>query len=106
MGSMGTPGGADTWKLSKNQKKHQENAFVRHREYYHKGEENSVLYRLEVVRCYARAMNRQIGEGCFIFSPEADLLMNSKMDHMQPVVGRIVVNTTVLSGRRKNRNTG
>ena len=89
-------------------KKHQENAFVRHREdfHFHKGEEDSVRYRIKVVRCYARAMGRQIGEGCFILSPEADLLMNGKMDHMQPVVGRMVVSTTVYSGRRKSRNTG
>ena len=75
--------------------KHQENAFVRHREDIHKGEEDSVRYRMKVVGCYARAMGHQIGEGCFILSPKADLLMNVKMDHMQPVVGRMVVSTTV-----------
>ena len=90
----------------KKPKKHTENAFVRHREDFHKGEEEKVKYRLDVVRCYARAMDRQIGEGCFILSPEADLLMNGKMDHMQPVVGRMIVSTTVQSGRRRNRNTG
>ena len=90
----------------KKPKKHTENAFVKHREDFHKGEEEKVKYRLDVVRCYARAMDRQIGEGCFILSPEADLLMNGKMDHMQPVVGRMIVSTTVQSGRRRNRNTG
>ena len=30
-------------------------------------------------------MDRQIGEGCFIQSPEAEFLMNGKLDHMQPV---------------------
>ena len=90
----------------KKPKKHTENAFVKHREDFHKGEEEKVKYRLDVVRCYARAMDRQIGEGCFILSPEADLLMNGKMDHMQPVVGRMIVSITVQSGRRRNRNTG
>ena len=80
--------------------KHQENTFVRHREDYHKGEENSVMYRLEVVRCYARAMNCQIGEDCFILSPKADLFISGKMDQMEPVVGRIVVNT---KGQKKEQ---
>ena len=57
-------------------------------------------------RQHLEAMGRQIGEGSFILSPEAELLMNGKMDHMQPVVGRMVVSTTVCSGRRKSRNTG
>ena len=37
-------------------------AIVRHREDFHKGEEDSVRYRMKVVRCYARSMGRQIGE--------------------------------------------
>ena len=57
-------------------------------------------------RQHLEAMGRQIGEGSFILSPEAELLMNGKMDHMQPVVSRMVVSTTVYSGRRKSRNTG
>ena len=61
---------------------------------------------MEVVKCYARAMDRQIGEGCFILSPEADLLMNGKLDHMKPAVGRMVVSTAVHSGRRRGRNPG
>ena len=86
---------------------HQENAFVRHREDCHKGEEAEVRYKMEVVRCYARAMDRQVSEGCYIQSPEADILMNGKLDHFQPVVGRMVVSTAVHSGRRRRgRNTG
>ena len=87
-------------------KKHQENAFVRHTEDCHLGEEGEVKYKMEVVKCYARAMDRQIGEGCFIQSPEADLLMNGKLDHMQPVVGRMIISTAVFSGRRRGRNPG
>ena len=81
---------------------------MRHREDFHKGEEEKVKYRLDVVRCYARAMNWQIGERCFILSPEADLFMNGKMDRMQPVVGRMIISATVqwYSGRKRNRNTG
>ena len=86
--------------------KHKENAFVRHKEDFHKGEEADVRFRMDVVRCYVRAMDRQIGEGCFILSPEADLLMNGKLDHMKPVVGRMVVSTAVHCGRRRGRNPG
>ena len=60
---------------------HQENAFVRHREDCHEGEEEEVRFRMDVVRFYSKAMYRQIGEGCLIQSSEADLLMNGKLDH-------------------------
>ena len=90
----------------KKPQKHQDNAFVRHTEDYHKGEEGVIKFRMDVVRCYPRAMDRQIGEGCYIQSPEADLIMNGKLDHMQPVVGRMVVSTAVYSGQRRGRNTG
>ena len=56
---------------------------------------------MEVVRFYPRAMDRQIGEESFIQSPETDLIMNGKLDHMQPVVGRMVVCTAVYSGQRR-----
>ena len=46
----------------------------------------------------SRAMNRQVCEGFYILSPGAVLLMNGKLDHRQPVVGRMVVSTTVHSG--------
>ena len=90
----------------KKPKKHQENAFVRHTEDCHMGEEAEVKFKMDVVKCYFKAMDRQIGEGCYIQSPEAELLMNGKLDHMQPVVGRMVVSTAVYSGRRRGRNPG
>ena len=88
-------------------KKHQENAFVRHIEDCHLGEESEVKFKMEVVKCYSKAMDRQIREGCFIQSPKAELIMRQwKLDHMQPVVGRMIVSTAVYSGRRRGRNTG
>ena len=59
---------------------------------------------MEVVKCYARAMDRQIAEGCFILSPEAELLM--KLSHTKPVLGRKVVSTAVHCGRRRGWNPG
>ena len=79
---------------------------MRHREDCHQGEEKEVRFRMDVVRFYSKAMYRQIGEGCLIQSSEADLLMNGKLDHFAPVVGRMVVSTAVQSGRRRVRNTG
>ena len=100
-----TRGGQHSEAIAK-PKQHQENAFVRHREDCHQGEEEEVRFRMDVVRFYSKAMYRQIGEGCLIQSSEADLLMNGKLDHFAPVVGRMVVSTAVQSGRRRVRNTG
>ena len=86
-------------------KSHQDNAFVRHREDCHKGEEGVVKSKFEIVRCYSKPMGRLISEGCHILSPEADICMNGKLDHCKPAVGRVVITNTVYSGRR-NRNTG
>ena len=61
---------------------------------------------MEIVKSFNRAMDRQIIEGCYIMSPEADLLMNDKFAHVKPMVGRMVVSTVAQSGRRKDRNTG
>ena len=82
--------------------KNQENAFVRHREDFHLGEEKDVKYKFEPVRYYTRAMPRLVGEGCYMLGPEADILMNGKMDHCKPVVGRVVITNTVHTGRRRN----
>ena len=87
-------------------KKHQENAFVRHREDFHQGEEEAVRFRMDVVKSFNRPMDRQISEGCHILSPDADIMLNGKLDHMAPAVGRVVISTAVQSGRRKNRNPG
>ena len=90
----------------KKPKKRKEKAFVRHTEDCNKGEESAIKFKMEVVSCYPRAMDWQIGEGCFIQSPEADLVMNGKLDHMQPAVRRMVVSTAVYSGQRRGRYTG
>ena len=87
-------------------KKHQDNAFVRHREDFHSGEEGDVRYRFEIVRCYTKCMGRLVGEGCHIQGPEADICMNGKLDHYRPGVGKVQITNMVHSGRRRNRNTG
>ena len=35
---------------------------------------------MDVVKCFNRPMDRQISEGCHILSPDADIMMNGKLD--------------------------
>ena len=68
------------------------NAFVRHREVYHEGDEESeVKFKFEVVKKFEKPLQRQVWEGVEIHSSGADILMNSKLDHYMPAVGRMVV---------------
>ena len=67
------------------------NAFVRHRDLYHRGEEESVRFKVDVVRKFKKPLQRQVWEGVEIHSSEAGILMNSKLDHYQPAVGRVEI---------------
>ena len=67
------------------------NAFVRHRGLYHKDEEQDVKYKVEVVKKFKKPLERQVWEGVEINSSEAEIVMNSKLDHYQPAVGRMEV---------------
>ena len=84
----------------------QENAFVRHMEDFHLGEEGEVQFKLEVVRNFSKSMGRLVCEGCHIMSSEADTCMNGKLDHFRPEVGKVVISNMIHTGRRRNRNTG
>ena len=67
------------------------NAFVRHREDFHTDEEENVQYRVDVVKAFKRPLERQVWEGVEIHSSSAGVLMNSKLDHYQPAVGRMTM---------------
>ena len=84
---------------------HQENAFFRHREDFHLGEEGDVQFKLELIRNFSKPMGRLVCEGCNI-STEADICMNGKLDHFRPGVGKVVVSNLIHTGRRRNKNTG
>ena len=60
--------------LIRKPKKNLENAVVWHTKDCHMEEKGEVQYKMEVVKCYSRAMNCQIGEGCYMQSPEAIFL--------------------------------
>ena len=65
------------------------NAFVRHREDFHRDEIDEVRYRVDVVKTFRRPLERQVWEGVEIHSADAEVMMNSKLDHYQPAVGRM-----------------
>ena len=65
------------------------NAFVRHREDFHRDEVSDVRYKVDVVKAFKRPLERQVWEGVEIHSSDAGVIMNSKLDHYQPAVGRM-----------------
>ena len=67
------------------------NAFVKHSELYHDGEEDDVQYKVDVLKSFKKPMERQLWEGVEIQTTDADVKMNSKRDHYQTAVGRMVV---------------
>ena len=46
---------------------------------------------MDVIGIYKKPMERQISEGVEIFRAKPDILLNSKCDHYQPAIGRMVV---------------
>ena len=70
---------------------HEENAFARHSSEYHAGEEPS--FKLSIACSHPRPLERQIWEGVLIRRGEKELniLMNSKLDHHAPAVGKVVI---------------
>ena len=82
---------------------HKDNAFVKHTIEYHKDKVvEDVRFKLTLVDTYAKAMEREVCEGVVIRRGEAevDLVMNSKLDHYAPAVGRMVMSSGVREGRR------
>ena len=83
---------------------HTDNAFVKHSKEYH-NEQNveDVKFKLTLVDTYAKAMEREVCEGVVIRRGEAevDLVMNSKLDHYAPAVGRMVISSGVREGQRR-----
>ena len=76
----------------KNPRKNPSNAFCKHIMEHHRGERHKdVMYQVEVVKEFKGPMYRQIWEGVEIHGARPDILMNSKLDHYQPAVGRMLV---------------
>ena len=76
----------------KDPQKHINNAFSKHiREHY--TWERNVEFKMEVTNSFRRPLERQVREGIEIYGADGadgNILMNSKMDHYQPAIRRIV----------------
>ena len=89
--------------------KHHENAFANHTNTYHRDKQvEDVKYQVRCLYTCQKAMERQISEGVEIRNGEmeVDILMNSKMDHYAPAVGRMVMQRDVVDSRRGGRGRG
>ena len=87
---------------------HQDNAYVNHASYYHRDRQvQEVSYKLNLLYTCDKAMQRQISEGVEIRhgEEECDILMNSKLDHYAPAVGRMVMERGVAE-RGRGRGQG
>ena len=62
---------------------------------WQKGEEEDVEFKLSLVKQFKKLLERKTWEGLEIHKANVDLLMNSKLDHYQPAVGRMVINNQV-----------
>ena len=71
------------------------NSFAKHKIEFHKGDQEDVKFKVNVLKTFKRPMERQIYEGVAIHNAKVDLLMNSKLDHYQPAVGRVVISHDV-----------
>ena len=66
------------------------NDFARHKLQYHQGDDDTTRVKVDVVKTFARSMQRQVSEGVEIREVSCDILMNSKQDHYAPAVGHLV----------------
>ena len=90
--------GAQHMAALRNPDRQKDNAFVKHIKEYHQGDEGPVRYKMNIVKAFKRPLERQIWEGVEIHGthgPHKRILMNSKLDHYQPAVGRIIISNEV-----------
>ena len=72
----------------KEPRKHQNNAFAKHMVEKHDGNKET-KFKISVVETFKKPLERQVREGIEILRVEADVVMNSKLDHYQPAVKRV-----------------
>ena len=89
----------------KDPKKHPNNAFAKHIREYHPMERD-VKFEMRVQNVFKRPFERQVREGIEIYGYEGDILMNSKVDHYQPAVKRIIFTNQLRDIHAPTRHTG
>ena len=90
-GRSGYQRGLSHVKAISNPKRHNENAFAKHINECHNGDREQVKFKVDVVRRFKRPLERQIWEGVEIHNAQANIQMNSKLDHYQPAVSRVII---------------
>ena len=68
--------------------KYKANAFAKHIIEHHQGNTN-VKFKVDIIKCYQKPLERQVREGVEILGINADIIMNSKLDFIQPGIRRI-----------------
>ena len=71
------------------------NAFAKHLMEHHAGEKDTKPFQMTIIDSYRRPLQRQIREGIEIYRCNTDIAMNSKLDHYQPGVRRIVFTNSI-----------
>ena len=71
-------------------KKHPNNAFAKHLVEYHQRSRITRKFKMNIIDSYKRPLQRQLREGIEIYKNDADIKMNSKLDHHQPAINRVV----------------
>jgi L-fucose isomerase-like protein len=66
------------------------NAFSKHLIEHHPNQPGE--FTVNVVQSYKNPLERQVAEGVKIINMESDIQMNSRLDHFQPAIGRIIIN--------------
>ena len=67
---------------------------MNHGSFYHRGEEQEVEYKLELVGHTPKLLERQSWEGCEIHGDKSQIIMNSKLDHHLPAVSKVTFTAT------------
>ena len=73
----------------KNPMNHQSNAFAKHIIEKHNGKKETE-FKVNVVDTFQKPLERQVREGIEILRAQADIVMNSRLDHFQPAIKRII----------------
>lgn len=68
--------------------KYKSNAFAKHILEHHAGNRN-VKFKVDIIKCYQKPLERQVREGVEILRMDADIAMNSKIDFIQPGIRRL-----------------
>ena len=88
---------------------HKDNAHANHALTYHGDRQvEEVKFKMNLLYTCQKAMERQISEGVEIRrgEEEVDILMNSKLDHYAPAVGRMVMQREVADRVKGGRGRG